>query len=460
MGLLGCESHGHKPPHAKQQAQIRVVHASWDAPAVDVYIQGQSTPLFQNLNYGDASGYKTLNTGTYVLEIRATGSSSSSTPLYTASAITLNKGDIYTFILGGSVDATSPDEAFRLVPVQETWSAPSSGYARLRFVHVSSNAPTVAVDVSDDGVADISGLGRFQSSGSGGLLVSSGQKLQVSLRTSSERLTGFTLPALDSGDRVLVIVVGDADEVPRLSTSLSLLVVGRSRNYGFVRQNPVVYFLHASPDAGSMDLWLGSRRVAEDLMFGELSAPLQLAPGSYSVGAYPHSSSSTPPGSGLLINLGLNGLAAGERYLAVGMGFEDGSGSMALTWQVYREGFALDDPAVRLRAIHAVPDAPTVDVGYVNMGVVTAIPGLTDLSFRMSSDPLGASVAVGSYELGIAAHGTTAMIHSFNPTFSAGERDFGVIAGALYPQGYDMALNLIVVDTVPRPWTVRVYEDD
>ncbi|MEQ9324765.1 MAG: hypothetical protein RIF41_36705, partial [Polyangiaceae bacterium] len=36
---------------------LRVVHASPDAPAIDVWIEGADAPIIENLSYGDATDY-------------------------------------------------------------------------------------------------------------------------------------------------------------------------------------------------------------------------------------------------------------------------------------------------------------------------------------------------------------------------------------------------------------------
>jgi hypothetical protein len=57
------------------KARVRVIHASPDAPAVDVAVQGGAV-VVPNLSFPNASaGYLELDAGTYPLEIRAAGSS-------------------------------------------------------------------------------------------------------------------------------------------------------------------------------------------------------------------------------------------------------------------------------------------------------------------------------------------------------------------------------------------------
>ena len=62
LAIPACSSDEATPPPATTDAgttttQLRVVHASPDAPAVDVYAKGVTTPLFTNVKYGQATGY-------------------------------------------------------------------------------------------------------------------------------------------------------------------------------------------------------------------------------------------------------------------------------------------------------------------------------------------------------------------------------------------------------------------
>ncbi|OGF55054.1 MAG: hypothetical protein A2Z21_04470 [Candidatus Fraserbacteria bacterium RBG_16_55_9] len=54
-------------------AKVRFLHASPDMPAVDVAIAGGGPVLYQNLAFGQATGYLSMVPGRYDLEFRQTG---------------------------------------------------------------------------------------------------------------------------------------------------------------------------------------------------------------------------------------------------------------------------------------------------------------------------------------------------------------------------------------------------
>ncbi len=60
------------PAPAADGTQVRVVHFSFDAPAVDIAPDGEAA-LIEGLEYPDNTGYVDLPAGAYDLEIRAAG---------------------------------------------------------------------------------------------------------------------------------------------------------------------------------------------------------------------------------------------------------------------------------------------------------------------------------------------------------------------------------------------------
>jgi len=82
-------------------ARIRVVHASPDAPAVDVAVKGGPV-LFAGLPFPQASTYLSVPAGTYDLEVRAAGTSTVALAL---PGVTLESGKMYTVFAVGSLEA-------------------------------------------------------------------------------------------------------------------------------------------------------------------------------------------------------------------------------------------------------------------------------------------------------------------------------------------------------------------
>ena len=58
----------------------------------------------------------------------------------------------------------------------------------------------------------------------------------------------------------------------------ALLAVGPAGALVFVKQNPLVYALHASPDAPAVDLYAGDALLSGGLSFGNIAGPVRVPP--------------------------------------------------------------------------------------------------------------------------------------------------------------------------------------
>ncbi len=119
------------PAPSSDTAQVRVVHLSADAPAVDIAPDGADA-LIEKLEYPNNTGYLALPGGAYDLEIRPAGSTDVA---FDIPEITLADGVSYSvFAVGGLGDGT-----FTVVP------AVDAALAGVRVGHFSADAPNVDV---------------------------------------------------------------------------------------------------------------------------------------------------------------------------------------------------------------------------------------------------------------------------------------------------------------------------
>ncbi|MFN2166092.1 MAG: DUF4397 domain-containing protein, partial [Anaerolineae bacterium] len=73
--MVGCGDDGNKnPPITSDKAYLRVVHLSADAPAVDIFVNGQ-TRAVQDLMFQQGTDYLELDEGTYTFDIVPAGGS-------------------------------------------------------------------------------------------------------------------------------------------------------------------------------------------------------------------------------------------------------------------------------------------------------------------------------------------------------------------------------------------------
>ncbi|WP_082232164.1 DUF4397 domain-containing protein [Halobacillus massiliensis] len=117
------------------EARVRLLHASPNAPEVDVYVNGQ--PLLERFAYKQRSDYLTVPAGQYKIDIYPSGQTSQ--PVLTQ-MVEVGAGNMYT------VAAAGPVENLHLLAVIDSDSV-SSGKAKVRFWHLSPNAPAVDIAV-------------------------------------------------------------------------------------------------------------------------------------------------------------------------------------------------------------------------------------------------------------------------------------------------------------------------
>jgi hypothetical protein len=121
------------------QARVRVVHASPDAPAVDVLVDDAAA--LSNVGYLTASDYVELADGAHNVKVNAAGTS---TTVIDAD-VDLADGTDYTVIASGLLEAIQP------IVLEDDNSTPAAGTARVRAIHGAPSAPAVDVYVTAPG---------------------------------------------------------------------------------------------------------------------------------------------------------------------------------------------------------------------------------------------------------------------------------------------------------------------
>lgn len=121
---------------ADGKAMVRVVHASPDAPAVDVWVNG--SVAFSNAPFKGITSYAALDAGSYKVQVSPTGAT---TPIVIDATLDLAANTDYTVVAVGKLAGIEP-----LVLVDNN-GTPAAGKAHVRFVHASPDAPAVDIAV-------------------------------------------------------------------------------------------------------------------------------------------------------------------------------------------------------------------------------------------------------------------------------------------------------------------------
>jgi len=138
-------------------AWIRVLHASPDAPAVDVYVDGTkvSTGLaFGHIAPSAAPGYDPVSAGNHAIKVCATGTTVCPIDV---PALAVADGKRYTIAATNVLAKISPPQ------VIEDGATPMADTAQVRVVHFSADTP--AVDVYVNGAKAVTALAYPKATG-------------------------------------------------------------------------------------------------------------------------------------------------------------------------------------------------------------------------------------------------------------------------------------------------------
>ena len=250
------------PSTALADGAVRVLHASPNAPAVDVYVNGAKA--VSGLHRGAITPYLSLPAGSYRYAVRAAGAPASSKAVL--------KG---TFrVRDGKAQTLAARGFLRHLAVQSLPDAARAGFgvARIRVVHLSPDAPKVDVFVKGGGKVASKLRYRRQS---GYLDVPAGSYTFV-VRPSGgkHRPTVIRLDAtLEAGKVYSAWALGSA----KRHHGLSLRGIATEDVLPDAFARTQVRVLHASPDAPAVNVWVNGARAIPGLAFGH-AAP---ANGSY-----------------------------------------------------------------------------------------------------------------------------------------------------------------------------------
>jgi hypothetical protein len=124
----------------KTYADLMVIHASPDAPGVDLLIDDvkkNSAPL----TYPNNTGYLNLESGTINIKVNVAGTSTS----VINGDLDMESDKNYSVFANGAVASISA------LVLEDDLTTPAAGKAHVRFVHLSPDAPAVDIAVAATG---------------------------------------------------------------------------------------------------------------------------------------------------------------------------------------------------------------------------------------------------------------------------------------------------------------------
>lgn len=206
-------------------AGVRVVHASPDAPNVDVYVNqtpGAASPAIGNLPFRSATGYVPLPTGAYNFQVTPAGQPA---PVVINANASIDGATDYSVVATGFLSGIQPT-----IFVDDNRLNPNR--ARVRFIHASPDVPTV--DIFAAGVAaPLFDAVSFRQSG--GYVEVPGGTFDLSVRLDSNGATALSVPGVTlqnnrvytifamgslQGQNVQAVLVTDAIPTPGVAGTL------------------------------------------------------------------------------------------------------------------------------------------------------------------------------------------------------------------------------------------------
>lgn len=414
-----------------ETAELRVLHASPDAPAVNVLIDG--VVQVAGADYKDGSRELSLPSGTYSVQVDGLTPGGDTTVIGPVD-LTLATDVQYTIVAAGDVANIAP------VIVEGPGNSPAVGNVRATVVHGAPAAPAVDVYVTAPG-ADLSAnapLGSFSFGGILGPVEIPGGEYQIRVTAAGDAAAAvydsgpvvlssgldLVITAVQNtttGDAPISLVVLDgqtAAEIPDQATPASLRVI------------------HNSPDAPAVDIIVNDdfdNPLVPGLSFPDFTGFVDVPPGAYNVKVTPAGDAGT-----IVIDADLD-LLIGEEYSVYATGL-----LAEIAPQVLVDDRRSVATQAQLRVLHGSPSAGAVDIYATAPGtdITTVEPNFADVPFLAETGYI--QLPAGTYTITVTPTGTT--------TAAIGPIDITIDAGGIYTAvardaaGSGTPLGLILLD--------------
>ncbi|MGM0845407.1 MAG: DUF4397 domain-containing protein [Bacillota bacterium] len=190
-------------------AQVRVLHAVPDAPDVDVYVNGNK--ILSDVSFKDISGFMPLPAGSYHIDIYPAGTSVSTV---ISKKVTVEAGKIYTLA------AVGKGNKLQLLPYVTDPFVPQ-GETKVRFIHLSPNAPAVDIAVMKGDVI----FPKISFKQATDYLGLTPMTVNLEVRAAGTKNTVLSVPnvSLEPNQSYTIFAVGLLNENPELE---ALLIMG------------------------------------------------------------------------------------------------------------------------------------------------------------------------------------------------------------------------------------------
>lgn len=414
--LAGCGSDN-------DEGGLRVLHASPNAPAVNVLVDGSEA--ISDLDYAESSGFLTLDADRYDISVEGIVPGGD-IEVITVNGFALEEDDLTTVIAVDNVSDIRP------LVVSQSAASPGSNEVAVNAVHAAPGAPEVDVYITAPGTDIAAAMPaltfEFEQTRDAGSLVVGEVQIQVALANTDTLVydSGTVDLTPFSGASILLVAVETENDTSGASSPIKLLAVADDAVVEIIDTNTTAgaKVVHASPNAGDaaggpVEVFATSAALGMDPV--ELIDALnyrEIVPAADSSVAVPAATDyafdvapDTDTIGDSIFNVDNITLDAGSEYtvIAAGLVADTPAFSLLLTEDDNRAVIT----QARLKVIHAAPTAGDVDVfvtpagDFSELTILNETPLLEDFAFGQIEGYV--DVAPGDYDVRVVAGGVVAI---------------------------------------------------
>ncbi|NJM39892.1 MAG: DUF4397 domain-containing protein [Anaerolineae bacterium] len=180
------------------QARVRIVHASPDAPELDVYVNG--TRSFRGLAFKEVSTYAKLDAGSYRLQAVPVGKTLAQGPIVISTTAKLKASTDYSVVAAGLRKDIEP------LLLEDNNTLPDPSKAKVRFVHLSPDTASVNVVTPNDDNAKVFSMVGFEESAD--YVTLDAGRYNLTVQNSEDDKTLLSIKGLPAGNGQVITVFG------------------------------------------------------------------------------------------------------------------------------------------------------------------------------------------------------------------------------------------------------------
>ncbi|NKF51312.1 DUF4397 domain-containing protein [Shewanella sp. WXL01] len=418
IALAGCSDDDNdvitiEQDEPQTMAYVRVIHASSDAPKVNVNVNGSQ--LLTDVDYAMSSGLIQVDTASYDIDVDAILADGTTATVLETNLST--EADMeYTAVAVGSV----AEETLALKLIANPMAAIASGYARVQVLHAAADVGLVDIYVTEPG-ADIDMMSPTLSAN----YMDNSEQLELATGDYQIRITasGMKDVVYDSGtitlgdmtDYLVSAITntwsGDAPVALHIALVEGQVIVNDANSGADLR------VIHAVADAPEVDVFLddATSPAVDMLAFKAFTPYVNIPEGMHTVTVAADADNSV-----VVIDKAPIEPMIGMSYsaFAVGSLSDDMIEPLVLMEDTRRVA-----TEAKLNVLHSAYSAPEVDIYLTDSADISeATPALTSVPFKTASGSL--SIAPGNYTISVAVAGTK--------TVAIGPLDVTLEAGGIY----------------------------